>query len=89
MKKYFDLKIITPNEVFFEGQIISLNCETTEGRYGILVDHCATIAGVVPTITSFIDKDNNSYSANTDRGILKIRNNEVTILCDSASWTNK
>jgi len=36
MKKVFKLIIITPESEFFKGDAVSLNCETTEGRLGIL-----------------------------------------------------
>ena len=87
MEKRFNLKIITPEKIFFDGDIVSLDCETTEGRYGVLPDHCAAIAGLVAAVTVFRDVDNKTFRVNTDSGILKIRNNQVTILCNSASWT--
>ena len=86
MEKFFELEIVTPNEVFFKGKVVSLNCVTTEGRYGVLPDHCAAIAGLVEEVTKFEDTEGKTYNINTGKGILKIRKNNVTMLCDSAEW---
>ncbi len=88
MKKFFKLTIVTPEEEFFIGDVISLNCETTDGRIGILPNHCSIIAGLIPTITRFKDIDGKDYEVNTSEGILKVSNNDVIILCDSAKWIN-
>lgn len=86
MKKVFKLTIITPESEFFKGNAVSLNCETTEGRLGILPDHSSIIAGLVPTITTFEDADGKKYKVNTSDGILKVRKNNVSILCTIAQW---
>lgn len=86
MDKIFKLSIITPEKEFFKGDVVNLNCETTEGRMGILHDHSAVIAGLVPTITRFEDAGGKSYKAKTSDGILKVRKNKVIILCNTAEW---
>ena len=86
MKKVFKLIIITPESEFFKGDAVSLNCETTEGRLGILPDHSAIIAGLIPTITTFEDVDGKKYKVNTSDGVLKVRKNNVSILCTIAQW---
>lgn len=86
MNKNFNLKIITPDKEFFNGDIISLNCETTDGRRGILPNHCPMIAGLVGAITRFKGVDDKEYEVNTSGGMLKVDNNEVIILCNFAEW---
>lgn len=88
MNNYFNLTIITPEEEFFTGDVINLNCETTEGRIGILPNHCATIAALINTITKFEDVKNKKYKVSTSGGILKIKDNRVVLLCDFAKWDN-
>ncbi|MFR1709872.1 MAG: hypothetical protein ACLSV2_13350 [Clostridium sp.] len=87
MKKVFKLTIITPESEFFKGDAVSLNCETTEGRLGILPDHSAVIAGLVPTVTIFEDADGKRYKVNTSDGVLKVRKNNVSMLCTTAQWS--
>lgn len=86
MAKAFKLKIVTPEIDFFEGDVVSLNCETTDGRRGILANHCAMLAALTPTITTFEDVRGKKYRANTSQGVLKVKENNVVILCDSAIW---
>ncbi|MEG1256484.1 hypothetical protein [Clostridium sp.] len=87
MKKTFNLIIITPESEVFKGDVVSLNCETTEGRMGILPDHCAVIAGLVPTITMFEEVDGKKHEIKTSNGVLKVRKNNVSILCDTVEWS--
>lgn len=89
MEKVFKLKIVTPEEDFFEGDVVSLNCETTDGRRGVLANHCAMLAAVIPSITAFEDASGRKYKAKTSQGVLKVKKNNVVILCDSASWEEK
>lgn len=86
LDKAFNLKIGTPDEEFFQGEVISLNCETTDGRRGILANHCSMLAALIPTKTRFEDTTGKKYEANTSQGILKVRKNQVIILCDYAKW---
>ncbi len=86
MDNVFNLTIITPECEFFMGDVVLLNCETTEGRMGILPHHSALIAGLVPTITRFEEADGKNHEAKTSGGILKVRKNKVSILCDTAEW---
>ncbi|MEG2934944.1 MAG: hypothetical protein RR844_00480 [Clostridium sp.] len=89
MGNVFKLKIVTPEEDFFEGDVVSLNCETTDGRRGVLANHCAMLAAIIPTITAFEDASGKKYEAKTSQGVLKVKKNNAVILCDSASWENK
>lgn len=86
MGSAFKLKIVTPEEDFFEGDVVDLNCETTDGRRGVLANHCAMLAALIPTITTFEDVAGKKYKAKTSQGVLKVKKNHVVILCDSASW---
>lgn len=89
MSKYFKLIIVTPEEKFFTGDILSLNCKTTEGSRGILPNHCAMITGLVPGVTKFKDSKEREYEVETASGILKVKDNEVIMLCNSAKWVEK
>lgn len=86
MEKSFKLKIVTPEEEFFIGDVVSLNCATTDGRRGILANHCAMLAALIPTTTRFEDTEGKKYKSTTSQGVLKVRKNNVVILCDSAEW---
>lgn len=86
MESIFKLKIVTPEEDFFEGDVVSLNCETTNGKRGVLANHYAMFVALVPTTTTFQDAGGKKYKAKTSQGILKVKKNNVIMLCDSANW---
>lgn len=86
MEKSFKLKIVTPEMEFFKGDIISLNCETTDGRRGVLANHCQMLAALISTTTRFEDINGKKYRAETSSGVLKVTKNNAVILCDSANW---
>lgn len=86
MKKSFKLRIVTPDKDFFQGNVVKLNCETIDGRRGILSNHYNFLSPVVPTITYFEDVEGNTFKVKTSQGMLKVKENHVIILCDSASW---
>lgn len=86
MGNSFKFKIVTPEEDFFQGDIVSLNCETTDGRRGVLANHSSMVAALIPTITTFQDDGGKKYKAKTSQGVLKVKQNDVIILCDYASW---
>ena len=85
VNKCFHLRMLTPNELIFEGKVLSLNCETTEGWYEVLPDHCAAIAALIPSIAKFTDENGAEYKFKIDAGLLKVRDNEVIILCGTSS----
>lgn len=87
MENVFKLKIVTLDENFFEGDVVNLNCETTDGRRGVLANHCPMIAALIPTTTSFEDKTGKKYRAKTSQGVIKVKNNDAIILCNYASWS--
>lgn len=87
MTKLFKLRIVTPDKVFYEGEVKELNTETLEGKREVLPMHAPLIAMLKPT-TSKITKDNGEEkSFFTSSGILNVSNNEVTVLCDEAEQT--
>lgn len=89
MSKCFKLLIVTPEEKFYTGDVLSLNCKTTEGWRGILANHCAMITGLVPGTTKFKDCEDKEHEVEMASGILKVKENEVIMLCNFAKWVEK
>lgn len=86
MEKSFKLKIVTPEEEFFVGDVVSLNCKTTDGRRGVLANHCPMLAALISTTTWLDGTNGKKYRAQTSGGVLKMRKNNAMILCDWAKW---
>lgn len=83
------LIILTPDYEFFRGDIVSLNCETSDGSRGILPNHCSMIAELAPSSIKFKSLENEKYEVLISNGVLKVYKNEALILCNSASWMKK
>lgn len=86
MENKFHLTIITPDRELFIGEVVFLNCEGSEGHFGILPNHAPMIATLVPTVTTFQDVEGKEYKAFTSDGVFKVNNNKAILLCNSAEW---
>jgi ATP synthase F1 epsilon subunit len=82
MARAFDLKVVTPNEVYFEGKAVSVVAPGALGYLGVLRDHA-------PFVTT-LDKGNLSYKDETDQvrtfkiegGFFEVFQNRVLVLTD-------
>lgn len=86
MKNHMKLTIITPEKEFYSDEILSLNTESEEGRFGILDNHVPMIAPLKPTVTTFIDLSGKELKAFTSTGVLRVHNDQVEILCSACEW---
>jgi F-type H+-transporting ATPase subunit epsilon len=85
----FKLKVITPEKVFFEGDIAQLTVKTTEGNEGFLAHHinyCAILPSGEMKITF---PDNSSRSGAVSSGVLKFSDNTATILASACEWSDE
>ena len=84
----FDLKIVCPDRVFFEGKASMLELNTTEGEVGIYKDHepmTLIIAPGVCTITNGEEKRDAAVLA----GFIEILKDKITILAEAAEWPDE
>ncbi len=80
----FELHILAAERSFYEGPCESLILPTTEGMYGIQANHLNMVAGVVPgEITYRVPGENDQHAA-CSRGMVKVEDNVVTVLVDTA-----
>lgn len=80
----FALSVLAADRPFYVGECSSLIVPTVQGQYGVLAHHSNTIAAVVPGLLEFILPDGEKRTAAVSQGMIKIENNEVLILVDSA-----
>lgn len=86
MNKHLRLTILTPEKEFYRGEILSLNTESYEGRFGVLANHVAMISPLKPTITKFVELDGKVLKVFTKAGVLRVQHDEVEILCSDCEW---
>ena len=86
--KDFTLKIIAPDRVFYEGQVESVEFNTSEGEIGILPGHEPTTVIVRPGVL-VIDEGETEKTAALHEGFAEILQDGVTILAEIVEWPNE
>ena len=86
--KTFNLQIISPTRVFFDGDAEMAEMKTTEGEIGVLAGHIPLTAILTPGILRIKQADGNKEAALHD-GFVKITKSKVTILAESCEWPDE
>lgn len=81
----FDFKIITLDEVFYNGKAEVLTVRGVDGDFQILPRHTDLIAVVMPDDISFMTEEGERH-AFISRSLLKVMDGSVTIIADTAEW---
>ena len=80
----FKTHILAADDVFFDGECESIVIPTSQGPYGILAWHSNMISAIVPGVMTYRTADGAEQIAAVSSGLIKVENNEVLILVDSA-----
>ena len=78
----FLLKVVTPTEVFFEGQAISVVAPGALGYLGILKNHAPFITTVSKGNLTYRDPEGKTTTFKVEGGFLEVLNNRVLVLTD-------
>lgn len=79
------LKVVTPDKLFFEGQIDMLVARTIEGDVGILLNHSPLVT--ILDIGRLVIKDGDERKiAACAGGYIDVRNNNITVVSDACEW---
>lgn len=81
----FKLKIITPDRIFYEGEVSMVEFNTTEGEIGVLKKHVPTTVIIAPGILT-ITEDGETKEAALHAGFAQILQDEVVILAEIVEW---
>ena len=80
----FTVHILAADKVLYEGECESLVIPTPWGQYGILAHHCKAICAIkAGQLTYRVSGGEDKYAAVSD-GLVKIENNDVLVLVDTA-----
>lgn len=88
MADNFELKIITPDRVFFEGEAHMIEFNTTEGEVGILKNHIPMTFLIKPGILT-IYTDGEAKEAALHAGFAEVLGDKVTILAEIIEWPHE
>ncbi len=81
----FNLSILAADCPFYEGPCESLIVPTSTGQYGILAHHTNMISAIIPGILFFrTEKGAEMQVASVSSGLVKIEDNDVLVLVDTA-----
>lgn len=86
--KTFDLQIISPTRVFFDGKVTMVEMKTTEGEIGVLAGHIPLTAILQPGVMRIKQEDGTKEAALHD-GFVEIRKDRITILAESCEWPDE
>ena len=84
MSDVFHLRVLASDKPFYEGECISLTVPTLEGNRQFLAHHSNMIAALVPGVLQGVFPDSPAQTAAVSGGILKVEDNEVLVLVDTA-----
>lgn len=80
----FSLTVLAAERSFYEGDCVSLIIPTIDGQYGILADHSNMIGAVIPGRLKITTPEGSEILAAVSEGLVKVENNQVLILVDTA-----
>lgn len=86
--KSFQLRIITPDRVFYEGEVEMVEFNTTEGEIGVLPGHIPLTVIVKPGILH-IDEPDGKKEAALHAGFAEILPEGITILAEIIEWPDE
>ena len=84
----FKLRIITPDRVFYEGDIEMVEFNTTEGEVGVLPGHIPMTVVVKPGILTITEAEETKEAA-LHSGFAEILPEGVVILAEVVEWPSE
>ena len=85
----FDLKIITPDRVFYSGKASFLELNTVEGEIVIYKNHIPMTTVLEPGIATITEEGGNKKEAALHTGFMEILGDRITILAEIAEWPDE
>ncbi len=80
----FQVHILAADKTLYEGPCVSLIIPASDGERGILAHHSSMMAAIVPGMLRYQLPGQEVQLAAVSLGMVKVENNEVLVLVDSA-----
>ncbi len=80
----FKVCLLSADDPIYDGECVSLVIPVSDGEYGVMAHHCATVAAIVPGMVKYRTPDGVDHIVAVSDGMIRIRDNEAVILVDSA-----
>lgn len=88
MADMFKVKVITPDRVFYEGDVSMVELKTTEGDIGVYRNHIPLTCIVAPGVLNLHEAGGVKKAA-LHTGFVEILQEQVTILAEVAEWPDE
>lgn len=88
MAENFQLQIITPDRVFYEGEASMVEFTSVDGEMGVYKHHIPLTTVLAPGIVT-ITEENGKKDAAIHAGFVQILGDKVTFLAEIAEWPNE
>ncbi len=88
MADMFKVTVITPDRVFYEGEVSMVELKTTEGDIGVYKGHIPLTCIVAPGVLNLHEADGVKKAA-LHTGFIEILQEQVTILAEVAEWPDE
>ena len=85
MAERFELKIISPDEVFYEGEGTFLEFVSVEGEMGVYHNHIPLTKILEPCVMK-IHNESEVKKAAILGGFVEIQKDKITVLAEDAQW---
>lgn len=86
--RIFEVKIITPERVFYEGEATMIEFTSVEGELGVYKNHIPLTTVLAPGIVT-ITEENGQKKAAVHAGFAQILGDKVTLLAEIAEWPDE
>ena len=87
-EKSFQLRIVTPDRIFYEGEVSMVEFNTTEGEIGVLPGHIPLTVIIKPGVLNITESDGEKEAA-LHAGFAEILPDKVTILAEIVEWPDE
>ena len=84
--KKFRLEVISPERIFYSGDVEMLELTTTEGEIGIYADHIPLTTIIAPGVMTITETGSQLKQAAVLEGFMEITQKKVTVLAQSCEW---
>lgn len=84
-EKFFELNIIAPERIFYQGKASMVELNTSEGEVGIYRNHIPMTMLIVPGIVTITEADGQKQAA-IHSGFMEVLQDKITIMAEIAEW---
>lgn len=88
MAELFQLQIVSPNRVFYEGEASMVEMNTTDGEIGVYAKHIPLTTVLAPGIVAIHEESDVKFAA-IHSGFAVIMPDKVTIMAEVAEWPDE